>query len=105
MRAFQIAETCQIALDRMAWLRKSAATGASSESTEKTYTTVDPAPSLTSTDVAELKRILLDEKQSLFERYRAMFALRNIASDEAVLAICDGTAARHTRTNGERALL
>lgn len=43
------------------------------------------------TKIDELKTILLDENQSLFERYRALFALRNIATDEAVLAICEGT--------------
>ena len=39
----------------------------------------------------ELKQILLDENRSLFERYRAMFALRNLGTDEAVLAICEGS--------------
>ena len=56
----------------------------------KNYVTVDPAPPLTLTNVDELKTILLEETQSLFERYRAMFALRNIGTDEAVLAICQG---------------
>ena len=45
---------------------------------------------MTLTKIDELKKILLDENQSLFERYRAMFALRNIGTDEAVLAICEG---------------
>lgn len=87
----QISETCQIALDRFAWLRKNASNELSSNSTEKIYSTIDPAPPLTSATIDELKKNLLDEKQSLFERYRAMFALRNIGSDEAVLAICEGT--------------
>lgn len=56
----------------------------------KRYKTVDPAPALALTDITRLKQILLDEKLSLFERYRAMFALRNIGTDEAVLAICEG---------------
>ncbi|CAF3225301.1 unnamed protein product [Rotaria socialis] len=86
----EISETCQIALDRLAWLRKTASNESSSNSTEKTFATVDPAPALTVTTIDELKKILLDENQSLFERYRALFALRNIASDEAVLAICEG---------------
>jgi deoxyhypusine monooxygenase len=45
---------------------------------------------LTLTTIDDLKTILLDENRSLFERYRAMFALRNIGNDEAVLAICEG---------------
>jgi len=53
---------------------------------------LDPAPSLTTiTNINELKQILLDEKnKTLFERYRALFALRNIGNDQAVLAICEG---------------
>jgi deoxyhypusine monooxygenase len=84
---FQISDTCQIALDRLAWLRNNAS---SSISTDKTYTTIDPAPPLASTTIDELKQILLDENRTLFERYRAMFALRNIGNDAAVLAICEG---------------
>jgi deoxyhypusine monooxygenase len=59
-------------------------------SIEKIYSTIDPAPPLTLTTIDDLKTILLDENRSLFERYRAMFALRNIGNDEAVLAICEG---------------
>ena len=84
----QISETCQIALDRLAWLRETRSSP--SIPSHKSYVTVDPAPPLPLTTVSELKAILLDESRSLFERYRAMFALRNIGSDEAVLAICQG---------------
>lgn len=83
----EIAETCQIAIDRLAWLKKNSS---SNDSVTKLYKTVDPAPALILTDINRLKEILLDEKLSLFERYRAMFALRNIGTDEAVLAICEG---------------
>ncbi|CAF0779562.1 unnamed protein product [Adineta ricciae] len=86
----EIAETCQIALDRLAWLRKNASNGTSSTSTDRSFPTIDPAPPLAPKTIDELKEILLDEKRSLFERYRAMFALRNIGTDEAVLAICEG---------------
>lgn len=85
---FQISETCQIALDRLSWLRNTSSNDSSSNST--TYVTIDPAPPLTLTTVDDLKKVLLDENRSLFERYRAMFALRNIGTDEAVLAICEG---------------
>lgn len=50
----------------------------------------DPTPALSENNVANLKTILLDDKQPLWKRYRAMFALRNIGSDEAILAIADG---------------
>eukprot|EP00061_Rhincodon_typus_P017483 g46191.t1 len=42
-------------------------------------------------DIKKLRETLLDESLPLFDRYRAMFALRNIGSQEAVLALGDGT--------------
>ncbi|KFU93973.1 Deoxyhypusine hydroxylase, partial [Chaetura pelagica] len=42
------------------------------------------------TDVAELRRALLDESRPLFERYRAMFALRNLGGPAAALALAEG---------------
>ena len=44
------------------------------------YTSVDPSPPALSTDVSKLSTILLDENNNLFERYRAMFSLRNIGT-------------------------
>ena len=41
-------------------------------------------------DIKALRETLLDAKVPLFERYRAMFALRNIGSAEAVDALADG---------------
>lgn len=38
----------------------------------------------------ELKRIYLTESNTLFKRYRAMFTLRDIASDDAVKILCLG---------------
>lgn len=60
-------------------------------STDKNpYFSVDPAPPAVRKNVSELRSILLDESLPLFERYRAMFALRNLGSEEAVLALGDG---------------
>jgi hypothetical protein len=36
------------------------------------------------TSVAELGQMLIDEKRPMFERYGAMFALRDIGTEEAV---------------------
>lgn len=85
----EVAETCQLALGRLEWLeaqRQKAEENLSSNP----YESVDPAPPAALKSVSELRENLLDESQSLFERYRAMFALRNVNSDEAVLALCDG---------------
>ncbi|RUP43775.1 armadillo-type protein [Jimgerdemannia flammicorona] len=55
------------------------------------YTSIDPAPPSTKTEsTKELKAQLLNTKLPLFERYRAMFALRNVGDTEAVLALAEG---------------
>lgn len=85
-----ISETCQIARDLILW-RKSVAAGAEASSRGQ-YLSVDPAPPLApgSKTVDELTDILLDTKQSLFHRYRAMFSLRDMNTDEAALALVRG---------------
>ncbi|PKK17060.1 deoxyhypusine hydroxylase/monooxygenase [Columba livia] len=69
----EVAETCQLAVRRLEWLGG-----------------VDPAPPAEETDIAKLRRTLLDESCTLFDRYRAMFALRNLGGQAAVLALADG---------------
>ena len=77
-----VRETCDIAVDRIEW-----------ESSERRnfeklkpsdFTSIDPAPPLPITDrkqsIAELQKILLDTSLPLFQRYRSMFALRDLAS-------------------------
>ncbi len=51
------------------------------------YGSVDPAPPSRG-PVVEHRAVLLDETQRMFQRMRAVFALRNEASDEAVDALC-----------------
>ena len=86
----EIAETCQIAIDLIKWRR------AGEEADRGGYLSVDPAPALkvetqdTQKTVEVLRRELMDTSLSLFHRYRAMFALRNLNSDEAALALLDG---------------
>lgn len=82
----EVAETCTLALDRLAWLEKHTEDGRK----ENPYQSVDPTPPSEETDVTKLREMLLNEKESLFNRYRAMFALRNLRSSEAVLALADG---------------
>lgn len=67
------------------------------------YTSIDPAPptsglvkgapkpdDLQQSSVDQLRAQLVDTKLSLFERYRAMFALRNIGTPAAVDALASG---------------
>ena len=52
------------------------------------YTSVDPAPAAPAdTPVAALRRALLDEGAPIFERYRALFGLRNAGGPGAVAAL------------------
>ncbi|XP_040446553.1 deoxyhypusine hydroxylase [Falco naumanni] len=81
----EVAETCQLAVRRLEWLQENKRELATSP-----YLSVDPAPPAEETDVAKLRETLLDESRVLFDRYRAMFALRNLGSQAAVLALADG---------------
>uniref|UniRef100_A0A8B9RZK4 Deoxyhypusine hydroxylase n=1 Tax=Accipiter nisus TaxID=211598 RepID=A0A8B9RZK4_9AVES len=81
----QVAETCQLAVRRLEWLQEN-----KQELGTSPYLSVDPAPPAEETDVAKLRETLLDESRTLFDRYRAMFALRNLGGQAAVLALADG---------------
>ncbi|XP_031460583.1 deoxyhypusine hydroxylase [Phasianus colchicus] len=81
----EVAETCQLAVKRLEWLQEHGEEPGSSP-----YRSVDPAPPAEETDVATLHAVLLDESRPLFDRYRAMFALRNLGGRDAVLALADG---------------
>ena len=69
----------------------------------RTYTSIDPAPptsgllteqpspsDVSDAKINELREQLLDTKLPLFQRYRAMFALRNIGTPAAVDALAAG---------------
>ncbi|XP_067824357.1 deoxyhypusine hydroxylase [Heptranchias perlo] len=80
----EVAETCQLAVKRIEWLQNN------KDQSESPYCSIDPAPPALEKDIKKLRETLLDESLPLFDRYRAMFALRNIGSKEAVLALGDG---------------
>lgn len=84
----EVAETCEIALDRVKWLlaNKNADTGAA----ENPYASVDPSPPAATKDVEQLTKILLDEDEKLYERYRAMFSLRNLQNVDSINALGKG---------------
>lgn len=83
----EIAETCELAMNRLKWLQ--------SNDQEKNllrspYMSIDPAPPAEISDISVLKKTLLDENKSLFDRYRAMFTLRNLRTPESILALSEG---------------
>lgn len=90
-----IRETCDLALGRIHWLQS----GTKEDLLlSETMTSVDPAPPLADQSATELRDILVNEKESLFQRYRAMFTLRNKIANaekyedkaEAVTALAAG---------------
>ncbi|CAN8061929.1 unnamed protein product [Agarophyton chilense] len=83
--AQEITETCLLAVNRIRW-----AHSAHEKQIHKPFASVDPAPPEDNKDVHHLKSVLCDASQPLFERYKAMFALRNKADEQAVLALCAG---------------
>jgi len=99
-----VRETCEIALAKIEWDHSAEGQRhhASTSTEPQTYTSVDPAPptsgllagragsAMIDSSVEELRLKLLDTQLPLFERYRAMFALRNIGTPAAVDALAAG---------------
>eukprot|EP01035_Chromulina_nebulosa_P021171 gene21171-27429_t len=83
----EISETCLIAIDLINWRKKNESVNTS------VYKSIDPAPSLqidNSLSINELRQKLMDRSLSLFDRYRAMFTLRDLNSNDSALALLDG---------------
>ncbi|WAR23361.1 DOHH-like protein [Mya arenaria] len=85
----EVAETCQLAIARLKWLQNSQ--NEKDNLSENPYLSVDPAPPETrDSDTQHLTTTLLDENLPLFERYRALFSLRNMGTTESVVALAKG---------------
>lgn len=83
----EVAETCEIALERVNWML---AGKKHTTNDDNPYASVDPSPPAETKDIAELTEILLNENEKLFERYRAMFSLRNIQTVDSINALGKG---------------
>ncbi|ORX95442.1 Deoxyhypusine hydroxylase [Basidiobolus meristosporus CBS 931.73] len=83
-----VAETCQLAIAKIKFHNDPAL----KENVPKdiVYTSNDPAPGKVSRSLDELRECYLNEELPLFERYRAMFGLRNLGTDDAVKVLCEG---------------
>ena len=83
----EVAQTCQLALQRIDFFQSDEGKQLVDDSP---YMSVDPTPAADkNTPVSELRACLLDENAKIFDRYRAMFALRNIGGAEAISALTD----------------
>jgi len=88
----EVSETCQIALDRIKWVQNHDQSEDEIVKNSPFSSVTDPAPPENNKvfSIAELKKRLLDTNLSLFKRYRALFALRDIGDEQAVLAMAEG---------------
>ncbi|ONH67592.1 Deoxyhypusine hydroxylase [Cyberlindnera fabianii] len=87
----EIRQTCELAIERIKWETSEKAN--TEKLQESAYSSIDPAPPLALDQdykIEKLTKILNDQSTPLFERYRAMFRLRDIGSDEACLALATG---------------
>ncbi|KAF1814189.1 ARM repeat-containing protein [Eremomyces bilateralis CBS 781.70] len=77
-----VTETCDIAVGRIEW--ETSEEGRKEKLKASDFASIDPAPPVpmatTQPEINELESRLLDRNCPLFERYRAMFALRDLAS-------------------------
>jgi len=82
-----VRETCEIAVGRIEW--EHSAQGKSERIRDSDFTSIDPAPPLAQDthqpSIQELQERLLDTQRPLFDRYRAMFALRDLSSPPGLL--------------------
>ncbi|KAK2766732.1 deoxyhypusine hydroxylase [Arachnomyces sp. PD_36] len=94
-----VRETAEISMDRIAWGESEQ--GKAEKLKTSDFASIDPAPpfpmSQQQTSIPQLKDTLIDTSLPLFQRYRAMFTLRDLASPPdlptavpAVLAIAEG---------------
>ncbi|CAK4030401.1 deoxyhypusine hydroxylase [Lecanosticta acicola] len=77
-----VRETCDIAIERIEWEHSPA--GKAEKLKQSDFASIDPAPPMPEesekASIVDLERTLLDTSLPLFKRYRAMFALRDLAS-------------------------
>jgi len=84
----EVRETAHLAHQRIKFVRN--ATGKDFNSSD--FGSVDPTPPSDETDIGKLTELFMNKSASLWERYRAMFALRNLSksNEVAVTALCQG---------------
>jgi len=77
-----VRETCEIAVDRLEW--EASDTRTKENLKQSDFSSIDPAPPMPQKSarpsIPQLEQTLLNTKLPLFNRYRAMFALRDLAS-------------------------
>lgn len=84
----EVAETCHLAVNKIEWASKNSEE--SEDLPDNPYFSIDPTPPSSERDISCLSACLTDTRKSLWERYRAMFSLRNLGTKDAALALAEG---------------
>uniref|UniRef100_A0A1I8AQ13 Deoxyhypusine hydroxylase n=1 Tax=Steinernema glaseri TaxID=37863 RepID=A0A1I8AQ13_9BILA len=84
-----VAQTCELALQRISYVNNKGM-GDGQAHTNSPYASIDPTPVSNECDVKKLESILLNTEETIWERYRAMFSLRNINTPESIVALARG---------------
>ncbi|GKB13670.1 deoxyhypusine hydroxylase [Tanacetum coccineum] len=85
----EVRETCELALSRLEELKNVGDSNEASMIEASPFLSVDPAGPASCSSVHELWEIILKEEIGMYERYGALFGLRNQGGDEAVAAIIE----------------
>ncbi|CAI9300675.1 unnamed protein product [Lactuca saligna] len=83
--AEEVRETCELALARIQELKNVGDT----HTHQSPFLSVDPAAPASCSSVHDLREVILDEEKGMYERYSALFGLRNHGGEEAVAAIVE----------------
>lgn len=86
-----VRQTCELAVGRIEW--ENSENGRNEKIAKSSFSSIDPAPPMaldTEENVDKLTEFLNNQKKPLFERYRAMFRLRDLGTTEAVLGLATG---------------
>lgn len=92
--AQEVRETCELALSRIKELKKVDNNDDSSMIEASPFLSVDPAAPASCLSVHQLREVLLNEEKAMYERYAALFGLRNNGADEAIAAIIESLGAK-----------
>ena len=83
-----LSETCILSIERINFYQKLKSENKQIQDNNP-FQSVDPAPPWEQGKCEKWRAILLDDTQTLFDRYRSLFSLRNEGSDVCILAICE----------------
>ncbi|KAF9593565.1 hypothetical protein IFM89_024199 [Coptis chinensis] len=90
-----VRETCELALEIIEQQKNVCHNEDSTNEVESPFLSVDPAtPASCCSSIYQLREVLLDEERGMYQRYAALFALRNRCEDVVASAIVDSLGAR-----------